>query len=566
MCMYQVGVGALIQINCIHQQVHLVYLKKILCLIFLPDGDDFYFFVLERNAQSQLFGTHFGQNGGVGDHVDGGTSRFDVNGVIYQAMCANCSGNDNNPKPAFPTTPGVWSVNNKSNSCNEAAVKIEMNFAGVSAKIQTSINAVTNDTVGCVPLKVDFSDILQKGKTFYWDFGDGNTAITNNFNTSNTYLLPGTYLVRLIAEDLTTCNVRDTAFVTITAGTNKALLDFNATKVGPCESLTYQFDNTSTNTLNIPFGPKSFYWDYGDGSPRDTAGLNPPKVHVYASPGTYKVKLFIQDDTYCNSPDSIEQTIRINPLVKARFVTPPSGCVPYTAVIENTSLGGIIFTWDFGDGSPLSNEVSPNHVYTTPGIYTIKLTAEDEFSCNKTDITTFNITVSTIPAASFTWGPDPLPANTPVQYANTSQGATNYIWEFGDGATSTEANPKYLFNSTGTFNTCLIAINSFGCRDTFCLDIPVTIIPLLDVPNAFTPGRFGANGIIKVAGFGIAKMSWKIYNRWGKVVFETSDRSAGWDGMFKGALQPQDVYTYTLDVEFSDGKKARKTGDITLIR
>jgi len=51
-----------------------------------PDGADFYFFVLEKNANSQFFGSHFGQNGGVGDHVDGGTSRFDANGVIYQAL------------------------------------------------------------------------------------------------------------------------------------------------------------------------------------------------------------------------------------------------------------------------------------------------------------------------------------------------------------------------------------------------------------------------------------------------------------------------------------------------
>ena len=61
-------------------------------------------------------------------------------------------------------------------------------------------------------------------------------------------------------------------------------------------------------------------------------------------------------------------------------------------------------------------------------------------------------------------------------------------------------------------------------------------------------------------------MSWKIYNRWGQVVFETADRKQGWDGTFKGALQAADVYVYTLDVEFSDGKKLRKTGDINLLR
>jgi gliding motility-associated-like protein len=89
---------------------------------------------------------------------------------------------------------------------------------------------------------------------------------------------------------------------------------------------------------------------------------------------------------------------------------------------------------------------------------------------------------------------------------------------------------------------------------------------LLDVPNAFTPGKFGRNSIVKVEGFGIAKMSWRIYNRWGQLVFETGDSRMGWDGTFKGQLQPMEVYAYTLDVLFSDGTKTRKTGDITLIR
>ena len=61
-------------------------------------------------------------------------------------------------------------------------------------------------------------------------------------------------------------------------------------------------------------------------------------------------------------------------------------------------------------------------------------------------------------------------------------------------------------------------------------------------------------------------MNWKIYNRWGAVVFVSTSKAQGWDGTFKGVLQPLDVYTYTLDVEFSDGKKYKKAGDITLLR
>jgi gliding motility-associated-like protein len=156
--------------------------------------------------------------------------------------------------------------------------------------------------------------------------------------------------------------------------------------------------------------------------------------------------------------------------------------------------------------------------------------------------------------------------NTFTNYTNLSTGATNYLWQFGDGDQSTLVNPRHLFNSTDTFTTCLIAMNVAGCADTICYDVPTLIRPLLDVPNAFTPGRFGSNSIVYVVGFGIAKMDWKIYNRWGQLIFASQDKSKGWDGTYKGSVQPMDVYTYTLEVDFSDGKKLRKTGDITLIR
>jgi hypothetical protein len=104
------------------------------------DGQDFYFFVLEKNAQSQLFGSHFGQNGSLGDHVDGGTSRFDANGVIYQAFCS--CGTPSNPSNRFPTTGGVWSGINRTpngDGCNLAAAKIEMNFAGIGASVKATL-------------------------------------------------------------------------------------------------------------------------------------------------------------------------------------------------------------------------------------------------------------------------------------------------------------------------------------------------------------------------------------------------------------------------------------------
>ncbi|MEO7769163.1 MAG: PKD domain-containing protein, partial [Ferruginibacter sp.] len=526
------------------------------------DGNDFYFFVLEKNALSQLFGSFYGQKGGFDDHVDGGTSRFDANGIIYEAICANCGGRSN-PSVVFPTTPGVWAPRNGSNNCNEAAVKIEMNFGGIGASVKATINGVI-DTIGCVPLDVNFTDTLAKGKLYVWDFGDGSSPVTQVSNTiSHTYNLVGTYRVKLVSIDSTTCNIADTAFTHVRVGNNIVVPNFIPTKVGGCQSLTFQFQNTTTAVSPI-FTNTSFLWDYGDNTAPQRTGPGTTS-HTYPAPGTYIVKLIVDDSSFCNAPDSAKKTIRLAVNVKAQFDTPDKGCVPYSANFNNTSLGGIDFLWDFGDGTT-STAVNPTHLFGNTGVYNVRLTAIDTTTCNRTDTYTFAITVFSIPTAGFSFSPVPAQENKPANFNNFSTGAISYLWNFGDGQTSTDTDPSHQYGATGTYNTCLIATNVAGCSDTFCLDVTAVVLPLLDVPNAFTPGRFGTNSVVKVVGFGIGKMDWRIYNRWGQRVFASASQAIGWDGTFNGALQPLDVYTYTLDVEFTDGKKVKKTGDISLLR
>lgn len=532
-------------------------------------GSDFYFIVVKKDASSLLYGTFFGQDDPVGDtpetfgdHVDGGTSRFDQRGIIYQAICANC-----NRTVSFPGTAGSWSSANNATDggqCNLGMLKIKMNFAGVEAGPQAIINGKVKNT-GCIPLKVDFTDTIQTGKRFIWDFGDGSPKVNQTtYNISHTYTAVGTYIVSLVSIDSTTCNIADTAYLTIVAGNNRANIDFVSAKTGLCTDLSYLFTNTSSST-GIPFSANSFTWDFGDGTPRIKMGQNPPITHTYAGPGTYIVKLILNDSSFCNSPDSISRTIRLSPIVKAQFQTPPAGCVPYNAIFNNTSAGGLTFLWNFGDGTT-STVDNPTHLYASTGNYTVTLYAFDSTSCNKIDSTSSTISVMGLPVAAFTASPVPPQENTPTQFTNLSVGAVTYLWNFGDGDSSTEVNPRHLFLATGTYNVCLTATNSAGCKDSICMPVSALIKPLLDVPSAFTPGKFGANSRIHVKGFGIKDMHWIIYNRWGQKVFESTDPANGWDGYFKGKLQAMDVYTYTLDVIFSDGNKVRKAGDITLIK
>jgi gliding motility-associated-like protein len=160
--------------------------------------------------------------------------------------------------------------------------------------------------------------------------------------------------------------------------------------------------------------------------------------------------------------------------------------------------------------------------------------------------------------------------NTPTTFTNlSSPDAVNFKWLFGDGdslVTTSRLPVNHQYNATGTYNACLVASNAAGCADTVCRDVRAVVAALVDVPNAFTPQSGDVNSKIFVRGFGITKIRFIIWNRWGQKVFETADKNTGWDGKFKGVLQPMDVYAYTLDVEFFDGTKTTKKGDITLIR
>lgn len=539
------------------------------------DNTDFYFTVIRKDAASLLYGSYFGQGGGFGEHVDGGTSRYDQYGVIYQAICANCEGNSYGPlNPSYPTTPGVVGPVNGvgDHGCNLGVVKIAFNFAGVGAGVKAYINAVF-DTSGCVPLTVQFKDTVRNASSYEWTFGDGSaTVATKDFSIDHTYDLIGDYQVMLVGIDSTTCNIRDTSYIHVRVRNNQAFLGFTALKLQPCQSLSYQFTNTSTISPTAkPFTNQSFIWDFGDGTPRVISG--PAAItHSYAAAGTYNVRLILPDTNYCNSPDSSTIVLRVSPLVKAIIATPPAGCIPYNAVFSNNSLAGTSFVWDFGDGTPpvTDNGATVTHPYPLPGTYTIKMIATDTSTCNKVDSATVTIVTSNKPTAAFTYSPITPQQNFPYTFTNTSSpDATHFKWLFGDGdslLTASRGNIDHLYNTSGTFEVLLLAYNDGGCADTARAQVVAVIVPRLDLPNAFTPQSNSINSVIYVRGFGIGKIKWRIYNRVGNLVFESNSTSDGWDGRYKGVVQPMDVYAYTLEVEFTDGTKATKKGDITLVR
>lgn len=211
------------------------------------DGCDFYFMVLRPNAQSLLYATFFGENSWIGDHVDGGTSRFDKRGFIYQSVCASCGGSDN-----FPTTTTAWSRTNNNFNCNNAVIKMDL---------QVNPDAVANlvgSPVGCVPYTVPFSISGSVGTNFKWDFGDGSPQVSVP-SPSHTYTNTGTYTATLYVSDTTgTCGKVDSAKVVINVG-SPPVLQMSQTSVF-CNG-----GNNGTATIAASGGltPYTYLWNNG---------------------------------------------------------------------------------------------------------------------------------------------------------------------------------------------------------------------------------------------------------------------------------------------------------------
>lgn len=164
------------------------------------DGSDFYLMVLEPDAVALNYATFFG--GAVSDeHVDGGTSRFDKNGTVYQAVCSGCGGNDD-----FPTTPGAWSNTNNSFNCNLGVFKFDL--AQPVAEI-----GIAGPNEICFPSTVQFTNTSSGGNTYFWNFGDGSTG--NTFEPAHEYAEAGVFTVSMIMTDVYGCSMADTAQIQV---------------------------------------------------------------------------------------------------------------------------------------------------------------------------------------------------------------------------------------------------------------------------------------------------------------------------------------------------------------
>ena len=246
----------------------------------------------------------------------------------------------------------------------------------------------------------------------------------------------------------------------------------------------------------------------------------------------------------------------------------PGQSVNYT----NTGANNILWNyhWTFGDGS-YSSQQNPSHVYTYQGFFSISLEVTDDNGCTALLSNGALVTVHPQALASFTVSStEASTLNGLINTHNYSLNANSFTWNFGDGYTSSQTHPSHTYEESGYFQITLFATNDFGCSDSTFITVHIEPSFELFVPNTFTPDGDYYNNTFFAQGFGISDNDFifRIFNRWGDLIFESYDIDEGWEGTDKRNLNKAQDGTYTWVVYFKDGnnQRHRREGHVNVLK
>jgi gliding motility-associated-like protein len=247
------------------------------------------------------------------------------------------------------------------------------------------------------------------------------------------------------------------------------------------------------------------------------------------------------------------------------------GCPPVRVnFMANHYNSAYTYSWNFGNGQTAGG-YSASTIYTGTGYYNVSLTVSNGLCSSATTYSNY-IEVYPYPVADFEANPWVTTEFQPtVSFTSTSQGAVTYNWffnDFGSGAnnTSNVQNPIHTFSQPGTYSVALVVYNQYGCRDMVVKTIVVEPEFHIYIPDAFTPDGNGINDMFVCKGMGIdvTRFEMMIFDRWGELIFKTTDFYQGWDGTVKGKKNKatQDVYVYKIKVYDLKGDKHELVGHV----
>jgi gliding motility-associated-like protein len=310
-------------------------------------------------------------------------------------------------------------------------------------------------------------------------------------------------------------------------------------------------------------GAQGYVWNNGV-----TNGVSfvPTITQTYIVTGT--------DANGCIGTDSI--VVTVEPTPSPAFVADvTAGCEPMAVLFTNTTPGSFNdCEWTFGDGNTAIGCADVTNIYDNGGTYDVTLTVTSTNGCSNSVTYDDYIYVEHNPSASFIPSLQTvLSLDTEVSFDNTSVGAVNYEWDFGDGTELvTNENPTHEFpgDQTSGYLVTLYAYSPIGCIDSATTVIQVNEEVIFYIPNSFTPDGDEFNQTFKpvfTAGFDQYDWNMKIFNRWGEIIWESNDHTVGWDGTYNGRMVPSGSYTWTVEFKtIATDERMTETGHVNVLK
>ncbi len=388
-----------------------------------------------------------------------------------------------------------WSIpGGTPNSSNSPIVSVHFNSTGIYTATLTVTNIasgcsntatqviqirnVNADFVivpqqGCSPFNFCINNLSTDANTYNWLIWNVATNVSYFFGTAAnpcpTLQLPGIYSVRLIATDVNGC--KDTITKPNYLTVYGSIANFSASVTQGCAPLFATFTDLSTSATGFVVG---WSWDFGDPSSGalNFSSLQNP-THIYANGGMYSVTLAVTDNHGCVNVKNTNSNFITVGHPNIDFEANDSSVCLGTPIcfINNTTdvIGFPSYSWNFGDGVGTSALPVPCYTYTDTGTYSVTLIAQDWWGCKDTLTLPQYIHIST-PNSNFV--ADTTVSVCPplqVNFSNLSLGADSsdqYLWDFGDGATSTSFNAFHIYTTAGQFSVTLTLTTANGCVST----------------------------------------------------------------------------------------------------
>ncbi len=593
------------------------------------DGCDFYLICISDDASHLVYATFFGGISGVAnsahEHVDGGTSRFDRKGCIYQAVCAGCGGNS--LFPAYPPNSDTYYNyynTNHSGNCNLGVIKMDFNLPAVVADFMMPGTLCAPDTL----VLVNTSQSISSQTYYYWDFGDGTTSTAKN--PRHCYTQSGYYAVSLIVQDVGSCNFADTLTKNLLVLSNSTSAlptlplckgDFIQIGLPPSSNVTYAWlpDSTLSHlTISNPIARPTVTTDYtlyaSSGVCTDTLRQRVEVSSLTVTPcadtlicwGDTAVLSILTD----NVPQQVEWStvydfssvlatgtmqLGVSPAATTTYYVRVTynACVVVKAIVVTVKKVDVMaedysvcfepgvqlsvthnagdpcqYLWTLGDGSVYTTATP----YVTPSAATMfYVTVTSAEGCMASDSGRIRLRSGTFESPFDAW----CERCTIMTEASTTLYVTDYGPDYQYQWTPEEDldspdQPVTTAHPNITTLFTVVVTDTFNCSKTDT--VTITVIPLVCdhpyvfIPNAFSPNQDGLNDVLCVQSEILQDFYFAIYSRWGQKVFETTRAEVGWDGTFNGKPCQNGVYDYYFKGTCVDGQEKEMTGNIMLVR